>query len=276
MSMYLTAAAFKIKVGNGLRKLVLLKLADNANDNGECFPSIKHIAKECEMGRTTVKSHIKALEELGFIYKIERKIGNINTSNLYRMNFGFVGKDVVVFDKEEGGSPADLGGHQTTEGGSPADLGGGSPADHIINHISNQSINHSADAPVLPDDKTESTRKQFNAIVKVFNATFENVPAVRVVSLDAKKENEKRIKLVPAAWAFAKQRVEAWRATGVIDHEPTAKDVLAWFEGYFASCAQDEFINGTAPRAAGHKNWRADFGYMMRMTTIEARVLEAV
>ena len=127
----------------------------------------------------------------------------------------------------------------------------------------------------MPDDKTESTRKQFNAIVKVFNATFENVPAVRVVSLDAKKENEKRIKLVPAAWAFAKQRVEAWRATGVIDHEPTAKDVLAWFEGYFASCAQDEFINGTAPRAAGHKNWRADFGYMMRMTTIEARVLEA-
>ena len=261
MSMYLTAAAFKLEVGNGLRKLVLLKLADNANDNGECFPSIKHIAKECEMGRTTVKSHIKALEELGFIYKIERKIGNINTSNLYRMNFGFVGKDVVVFDKEDGGSPADL--------------GGGSPADHIINHISNQSINHSADAPVLPDDKTESTRKQFNAIVKVFNATFENVPAVRVVSLDAKKENEKRIKLVPAAWAFAKQRVEAWRATGVIDHEPTAKDVLAWFEGYFASCAQDEFINGTAPRAAGHKNWRADFGYMMRMTTIEARVLEA-
>ena len=103
MSMYLTAAAFKLEVGNGLRKLVLLKLADNANDNGECFPSIKHIAKECEMGRTTVKSHIKALEELGFIYKIERKIGNINTSNLYRMNFGFVGKDVVVFDKEEGG-----------------------------------------------------------------------------------------------------------------------------------------------------------------------------
>ena len=66
MSMYLTAAAFKLEVGNGLRKLVLLKLADNANDNGECFPSIKHIAKECEMGRTTVKSHIKALEELGY------------------------------------------------------------------------------------------------------------------------------------------------------------------------------------------------------------------
>ena len=261
MSMYLTAAAFKIDVGNPLTKLVLLKLADNANDNGECFPSYGYIAEQCEMSKRSVIKHIQVLEEKGIITRVHRRNGHLHKSNVYKMNFEFSGKAVVITSPAGSESPA---------------LGGSESPAPITNHLLNQSINHSADAPVLPDDKTESTRKQFNAIVKVFNATFENVPAVRVVSLDAKKENEKRIKLVPAAWAFAKQRVEAWRATGVIDHEPTAKDVLAWFEGYFASCAQDEFINGTAPRAAGHKNWRADFGYMMRMTTIEARVLEAV
>ncbi|HIA8111342.1 TPA: helix-turn-helix domain-containing protein, partial [Escherichia coli] len=36
MSMSLMAKAMNIKVGNPLRKLVLIKLADNANDNGEC------------------------------------------------------------------------------------------------------------------------------------------------------------------------------------------------------------------------------------------------
>jgi hypothetical protein len=34
------------KVGNSLRKLVLIKLADNANDKGECWPSYQHIADQ--------------------------------------------------------------------------------------------------------------------------------------------------------------------------------------------------------------------------------------
>jgi len=49
MSMLLTAQAMKLKVGNPTRKLVLLKLADNANDKGECFPSYQHIADHCEV-----------------------------------------------------------------------------------------------------------------------------------------------------------------------------------------------------------------------------------
>ena len=75
MSMYLTAAAFKLEVGNGLRKLVLLKLADNANDNGECFPSFQYIADQCEISKASVMRHIKALEAQGLITRIQRKNG---------------------------------------------------------------------------------------------------------------------------------------------------------------------------------------------------------
>lgn len=39
MSMELMVKAMKIRVGNPLRKLVLIKLADNASDQGECWPS---------------------------------------------------------------------------------------------------------------------------------------------------------------------------------------------------------------------------------------------
>ena len=49
MSMNLMAKAMNIKVGNPLRKLVLIKLADNANDNGECWPSYQHVADQCEL-----------------------------------------------------------------------------------------------------------------------------------------------------------------------------------------------------------------------------------
>lgn len=74
MSMLLTAQAMKLKVGNPTRKLVLLKLADNANDKGECFPSYQHIADHCEVSRRSVISHIDALIKMGLVEKNHAKI----------------------------------------------------------------------------------------------------------------------------------------------------------------------------------------------------------
>jgi hypothetical protein len=39
---------------------------------------------------------------------------------------------------------------------------------------------------------------------------------------------------------------------------------MAWFRDYFARCAADPFINGTAPRGKGHEGWEADISYLMR------------
>lgn len=83
MSMILTAQAMKLKIGNPARKLVLLKLADNANDDGVCFPSYANIAEHCEMSKRSAISHINALIEMGLVSKKERKTENGNTSNLY-------------------------------------------------------------------------------------------------------------------------------------------------------------------------------------------------
>lgn len=75
--------AFEIDVGNPLRKLVLLKLCDNANDNGECWPSIATIARKCEMSVRSVQTHIRALEKMGMVRRTERKDGSINETNMY-------------------------------------------------------------------------------------------------------------------------------------------------------------------------------------------------
>ena len=77
--------AFKVKVGNPARKLVLVKLADNANDQGECWPSYGHIARECEMGKSTVRAHIKALADAGYLTIKNRRNGEFNQSNLYML-----------------------------------------------------------------------------------------------------------------------------------------------------------------------------------------------
>ncbi|WKD51103.1 helix-turn-helix domain-containing protein [Microbulbifer spongiae] len=67
MSMELMAKAMKLKVGNPLRTLVLLELAHNANDQGECRLSYQHIADQCEMSRRPAIRHIKALQDKGFL-----------------------------------------------------------------------------------------------------------------------------------------------------------------------------------------------------------------
>lgn len=124
MSLHYMVAAFRAKVGNPLRKLVLLKLADQANDDGECWPSYQHIADQCEVSRTTVKNHIRELEKMGWLTREFRRDGELNRSNIYRLTI-----------PEKGRAPAALVGQDVTgvgqelpEGGAGAARGGGAGA----------------------------------------------------------------------------------------------------------------------------------------------------
>ncbi|EGJ7680380.1 helix-turn-helix domain-containing protein [Salmonella enterica subsp. enterica serovar Galiema] len=106
MSMNLMAKAMSIKVGNPLRKLVLIKLADNANDEGECWPSYQHIADQCEVSRSTVKSHIRALEDMGLLKREFRRKGELNQSNVFYLTMD----NAQQIPPESGGAGADRGG----------------------------------------------------------------------------------------------------------------------------------------------------------------------
>ncbi|EFD8954742.1 helix-turn-helix domain-containing protein [Escherichia coli] len=106
MSMNLMAKAMNIKVGNPLRKLVLIKLADNANDNGECWPSYQHVADQCEVSRSTVKSHIRALEEMGLLKREFRRKGELNQSNVFYLTLD----NAQQIQPESGGAGAARGG----------------------------------------------------------------------------------------------------------------------------------------------------------------------
>jgi len=137
MSMNLMAKAMGIRVGNPLRKLVLIKLADNANDKGECWPSYQHIADQCEIGRSTVKNHIRALEDMGILRREFRRNGEINQSNLFYLTLDNPVKNRI----EDTGASDDPGqdvpegvGQEMTGGGAPDDRGGGAPDDPITSH----------------------------------------------------------------------------------------------------------------------------------------------
>ena len=95
MSMELMVKAMKIRVGNPLRKLVLIKLADNASDQGECWPSYQHIADQCEISKRSVMNHIAALCESGLVKKVTRKGEKGNSSNIYLLHPGCTSGDIA-------------------------------------------------------------------------------------------------------------------------------------------------------------------------------------
>lgn len=174
------AKAMGIKVGNPLRKLVLIKLADNANDKGECWPSYQHIADQCEIGRSTVKNHIRSLEDMGMLRREFRRNGDLNQSNLFYLTLD----NPIKRPTENSRASDDLGqdmpegvGHQMTGGGASDDRGGGAADAPITSHsfepvIEPKELTPVADAP--PHNPTELSRYAFEGnIVKLNPEDFQ-------------------------------------------------------------------------------------------------------
>ena len=122
MSMRLMVQAMNCKVGNPARKLVLLKLADNANDDGICFPSYQYIADKCEMTRRSAISHIEYLIKMGLVSKKERKNKDGSISNLYFLHL------------EQGSENFALGGENISLGSENFALGGSENISPITSH----------------------------------------------------------------------------------------------------------------------------------------------
>lgn len=87
MSMRWIIWALEQKIGSHCGKLILIKLADNANDDGVCWPSIPYVAKHTEMTVRTVQTQIAILADRGFIEVIRRPVdGAKNGTNVYRLS----------------------------------------------------------------------------------------------------------------------------------------------------------------------------------------------
>lgn len=64
------------------KRMTLLALADAANDDGVCWPSIRHLASKTQAGESTVRRHLQALEEDGLLSSQQR----FNASAVYRID----------------------------------------------------------------------------------------------------------------------------------------------------------------------------------------------
>lgn len=118
MSVHISSAVWKIIMPNPGRKLVAVALADMANDDGVCWPSIRSLANRCNMRPETISDHLSALAVVGILSAQPRYQDGRQTSNLY--SFAPMDSLAVI-----GTPPAIIGGGEHHQGGEKPDREGG-------------------------------------------------------------------------------------------------------------------------------------------------------
>lgn len=86
MSLEAMTWAFKQTL-NPTRKIVLLALADYADDENRCWPSMRTLAEKSSLTERAVRNAIRDLEEIGYLTTESRNRPNgSQTSNVYWLN----------------------------------------------------------------------------------------------------------------------------------------------------------------------------------------------
>ena len=79
MSFKVSALAWMVPVEKSTERLVLLALADRADDEGKnCYPSVETICNMTQMNRKTVFAVISRLAERGVLSVRKREVHNSN------------------------------------------------------------------------------------------------------------------------------------------------------------------------------------------------------
>lgn len=82
MSISIMTEVWKIEGLSSSQKLVFLSLADNANDQGECYPSMRQISTRTCLSERAVRDAVRALESLGYV----RSVSRLGTSTMYHLS----------------------------------------------------------------------------------------------------------------------------------------------------------------------------------------------
>ncbi|CAG8998073.1 MAG: hypothetical protein CENE_00004 [Candidatus Celerinatantimonas neptuna] len=121
MSIKLMTQVWDASTFKGNTKLVMLCLADFANDEGLCWPSIATIAKKCSVSSSTVKAQIRDLIRAGFL-KVQQRLkrtdeGKVtNDSNLYQIIVSALKQAVETGGEFQPGSKSNRGQNTTVPG----------------------------------------------------------------------------------------------------------------------------------------------------------------
>ena len=84
MSIKLMAAVWEREDISATEALILLALADHANDEGNCYPSVGRLAKRCKMSDRGVQKIVQRLVERGLL-EVDQQAGK-RGANVFQLH----------------------------------------------------------------------------------------------------------------------------------------------------------------------------------------------
>jgi len=198
MSWSALAWASKKKTGNGTNKLVLIALANYADDNNSCFPSYKTLTTITELSQRTIARSLKQLEDKSFI-SIKQRFSEYDqsarqTSNFYQLNIN------IQFNA----TPSHID-HPPSQSDNP-------PLVRVTSHITNNNkpiYNSEFETfwtmyPRRPNDNKYGAFQKFNSIIKNKEITFDEL--YEKTKWFAKTQEGKDSKFIPHCKTWLNQK----------------------------------------------------------------------
>lgn len=236
MSIKAISWALSQTTGSPTSKLVLIKLADNANDEGMCYPSYQLISQHTELSKRSIMDHIKKLADAGFLRIENRFVDGAQITNKYFLNLSKTNSPPV--NVVHGGSERGAGGvvnvaHDGSERGAWGVVNDvhSEPSIRTVNEPSIRTVNKpSASAVVLPDVIDSKIWESFvehrKTIKKPMSKNAQELMIKKLMSFNAKGHDVNAIieTSVMNGWAGVFEPNSA-KKRGVDDSRP---DFEAW------------------------------------------------
>lgn len=176
MSLDATRWAWQQKV-SATQKLVLLSLADRADENHHCYPSTKRLVDDTGLYRETIFDAIKSLEELKLL-SVTRALGKGNKFTLIGIN-----------DRHETSSDLPTGSKKPTSSKKPTPTSSDLPTTQSVNADTYQSVNADTESTIESTNNLsiESTNKKSSKKIEFFTGINPQVVSDYLAVRKAKK-----------------------------------------------------------------------------------------
>lgn len=164
MSLDATRWAWQQKV-SATQKLVLLSLADRADENSHCYPSTSRLVNDTGLYRETIFDAIKSLEELKLL-SVTRALGKGNKFTL-----------LGVTDRHETSSKNNTSREKPTSSEKPTPTSSEKPTTQSVNADTYQSVNADTESTIesINNLSVESTNKKSSKKIDFFSGINKQV-----------------------------------------------------------------------------------------------------
>jgi hypothetical protein len=244
MSVRTMARVWESSKHTGTELLMLLALADFADDQGNAYPAVGTLAAKCRTTPRHANRILCALRESGEL-EVRMNAGPRGT-NLYHLTMPKPLTPMSPPDADVTPDTSVIPDHLVTLTSTPP-----TPDVHVpkpLTPMSDEpSMNHQE-----PSSRSKLPLCPHAAVVELFHEVLPEMPRVKLMG-------EPRKKALGSFWKW----IFTERTSSGATRAQTADEALAWIRAYFERARSNDCLMGRTARGEGHRDWKCDLEFLL-------------